>query len=182
MKWLFALAFVAPLPLLGRTTDDDPIVAEGRLPPAPPPVPAPPVPAPKQLVVSVRMLEGDPSGSPEAGLPTELSSPTIVLMENSPAYIGTGASYPVVRDDRSVDFAPIGMVVRMTPGVAKDGKISLDLTLEKTALEEDRDGTRIVAASTRTVGAKLTLGEAKKFPWGGADPRHWAEVTITVSQ
>ncbi len=182
MKWLLLLAFVAPLPLLGHAADDDPIIAEGRALPVPPkPVPPPPAP-PKQLLVHVRMLDGDPLGSPEAGLPTELSSPTIMMMENTPAFLGTGLSYPVVRDDRSVDFAPIGMVVRLTPGVAKDGQVSLDLTLEKTALEEDREGTRIVAASTRNLGAKLTLGEAKKFPWGGSDPRLWAEVTITVPQ
>jgi hypothetical protein len=162
MRWSIALVFTAAM-LVGS----QPTVGGDRPQPG------------KQLLFNVRVFEGDPLGSREAGTLKVLAEPRLVTLENRPFSFVSGGDIPVT-DGESVQFQPFGRMVEGKPGAVKDGKVRLDITLSNTTIgERTEDRIQLHSESTRTI-TTVRLGEVVKLRWGkgSTDKQTWAELSV----
>jgi polysaccharide export outer membrane protein len=134
----------------------------------------------KQFQVNVRVWQGDPLGSQEAGTRKVLSSPRLRILENEPFSIVVGGEVAVPDGPEKVQFVRVGRTIEGKSASAKDGRIHLDLTLTKTtAGERSGDRIRFHTESTRTIGT-FKLGEVARLWWGKntGDQQVWAELLV----
>jgi hypothetical protein len=161
MRWSSALAFTAAMLVGSRLTAGD-----GK-PPA------------KQLQINVRVFEGDPLGSREAGTLKVLAEPRLVTLENRPFSFVSGGEMAVTGGE-GVSFPRFGRLIEGKAGAVKDGKVRLDLTLSHTTVAERTEGrVQLHTESTRTITTAL-LGEVVKLRWGkgGTEKQAWAELSV----
>lgn len=162
MRWSIALVFAAAM-LVGS----QPTAGGDQPPPG------------KQLQFNVRVLEGDPLGSREAGTLKVLAEPRLVTLENRPFSFISGGELPIT-DGESVQYQPFGRMIEGKAGAVKDGKVRLDITLSNTTIgERTEDRIQLHRESTRTI-TTVRLGEVVKLRWGkgGAEKQTWAELSV----
>lgn len=159
MRWSIALAFGAAILVATQSK------AGGDEPPPS-----------KQLLFNVRVFEGDPLGSQEAGTLKILAEPRIVTLENCPFSFLSGGEI-VASDGEYVQF---GRRIEGKPGAVEDGKIRLDVTLSNTTVRErTEERVQLNTESMRTI-TTLKLGEVVKLRWrkGSPDKQAWAELSV----
>jgi hypothetical protein len=162
MRWSITLVLTAAM-LVGR----QPTAGGDQPPPG------------KQLQFNVRVLEGDPLGSREAGTLKVLAEPRLITLENRPFSFVSGGELPVT-DGESVQFQSFGRMIEGKPGAVKDGKVRLDITLSSTTIgERTKDRIQLHSESTRTI-TTVRLGEVVKLRWGkgGTEKQTWAELSV----
>jgi hypothetical protein len=162
MKWSINLAFVAAL--LGGSQST---LAGDK-------------PAPgKQLQVNLRVFEGDPLGSREAGTLKVTAEPRLVTSENRRFTFLDGGEIAVT-DGECVEFVQFGRMIEGRTGTVKDGKVRLDVTLSNTILgDRTEERIRTHTESMRTV-TSVRLGEVVKIRWGKgrANKQVWVELSV----
>jgi hypothetical protein len=164
MRWSITLAFAAAaaMPVGSQST------AGGEQPPPG-----------KQLLFNVRVFEGDPLGSREAGTLKVLAEPRLVTLENHPFSFASGGEIPV-RDGQAVQFHSFGRRIEGKPGAVKEGKLRLEITLSNTTIgERTENRIQLHTESTRTI-TTVRLGEVMKLRWGkgSADRQAWVELSV----
>jgi hypothetical protein len=162
MRWSIALAIAAVM-LVGRQS-----TAGGDQP-----LPA------KQLLVGLRVIEGDPLGNREAGTLKVLAEPRLIILESHSFSFDSGAQIPI-KDEESVQFHQLGRRIEGKVGPVKDGKVRLDISLSNTTLgNQTEDRIQLRSESTRTI-TTVRLGEVVKLRWGtgGAARQTWVEFSI----
>ena len=136
-------------------------------------------PSSKQLLFNVRVFEGDPLGSREAGTLKVSAEPRLVTHENRPFSFMSGGEI-AVNDGEGVQLVQVGRMIVGKPGAVKDGKVRLDITLSNTTFGQGNEGrTQLQTESTRTI-TTIRLGEVLKLRWdkGSADKQAWAELSV----
>jgi hypothetical protein len=133
----------------------------------------------KQLQFNVRVFEGDPLGSRQAGTLKVLAEPRLVTLENRPFSFVSGGEI-LIKDGEGVQFQTFGRTIEGKPGAVKDGKVRLEITLSNTTVgERTEDRIQLHSESTRTI-TTVRLGEVVKLRWGkgSADKQIWAELSV----
>jgi hypothetical protein len=132
----------------------------------------------KQLRFNLRLLEGDPLGSPEAGTVKVLTKPLLIACENQPFSFDCGTLVPVTHDG-GVQYVKTGQTVKGKPSAVKDGKIDLDVTFSNTTFKGNPEHFQLQTESTRTT-TSLRLGEMVKLRCGkgSADKQTWVELSV----
>jgi hypothetical protein len=138
------------------------------------------VPGPEQLQFNVRMYEGDPLGSVEAGTLKLLCDTRLVTLENRSASLVSGGELPVMRDAKKVEYVPFGRTVELRPSKVQDGKLHLDVLLVNTTVAGNtKERIELHSTSARTL-TTVKLGESVKLRWPGASAERqvWVEFTV----
>jgi|GEM_PF-4569417 len=132
-----------------------------------------------QLWFNLRVFEGDPLGSQEAGTLRFVAESHLVATESRPFTFASGGQHAVVSGD-GVEFVRIGRTIEATPGAVKDGQLRLDITLSNAAVgERSEERIQLHIESTRTV-TTVRLGEVMKLRWarGTAKKQAWVELSV----
>ncbi len=136
---------------------------------------------PKQLQFTVRIFEGDPLGSPQAGTLKVLADTRVTTIENRPMSVVSGQEILVPDVRKPVQ---LGRMLEVIPGLVKDGMLCLDMTLSSTTAGEKKNGrAQFHAQTTRTI-TTIKLGEVLKVRWGdgGAAKQSWVELSVDKVQ
>src|SRR4051794_28591007 len=105
---------------------------------------------PRQLMISVRLCEGDPLGSREAGTLKVLAEPKLITIENRPGSFVVGGHFAVPAGVGNVQYIPTGLRVETTAVILKDDKARLDVTLSfSEAQERTENHFQVQTQSTR---------------------------------
>ena len=132
-----------------------------------------------QLLVKLRVCQGDPLGSVAEGTLKVIAAPQVVTCEQRPfsLVVGGEVAVPEFHADKETVF--VGLQVDGKPGLAIDGKVPLDLTLANTTADRgDKDEPRFKTDKVRTF-MKLTLGETKRFRIRKEGDRDtWLEIAV----
>lgn len=135
----------------------------------------------RQLMFKVRVLEGDPLGSREAGTIKVLTEPTVVTTENRPFSLVAGGEVPFNDLEGSIQWIEKGLKMKGKPGIVEDGKVRLDLTLSHTVVEHRSDDRLQLSTTETRVISTVKLGEVSRFRVGKTDSKpdqqHWVEIT-----
>lgn len=134
----------------------------------------------KQLRISLRLLEGDPLGSVEAGTVEILSQPQIITLEKQEASMSNGQEILVPSDDGRGEVAQYGVKIAVKPGVVKDGKVRLDITASHSTLEsQSKERIEIRTDEARAI-TTVRLGKVVKVRMDRGDGKRqkWVEVTV----
>lgn len=135
----------------------------------------------RQIQFNLRVFQGDPLGSREAGTLKLLAEPCLVTREGYTCTFATGGEIAVPTATGGVELVTIGLQVEGKPGAVKHGKVYLDLTLSETARAENAgERLRFDTHSTRTI-TTVKLGETFKLRWGQgtAERQQWVELVVT---
>lgn len=162
MKWSLAIALAAAVLVGSQSTAGDAKHSPG-----------------KPLQVNLRVFQGDPLGSREAGTLKLLADPNLITLENRVFTFVSGGEIAVTEGEE-VQFVQIGRMIEGKPGAVKDGKVCLDLTLSNTTVgERTEERVQVHTESTRMIST-VRLGEVVKFRWrkGSADRQVWVELTV----
>jgi len=139
----------------------------------------------RQLMFHVRVLEGDPLGSREAGTIKLLAEPTMITTENRPFTLMTGGEVPFIAEG-DVEWVLKGLKMNGKPGIAKDGKVRLVLTLTHTVVEHQSEDLLQLSTTETRVISTVKLGEVTRFRFGKTDSKpdqqHWVEITPELVQ
>jgi hypothetical protein len=167
MRWFIGLALVGAMLVGSESTS-------GRDKPA----------SAKQIQFSLCIFEGDPLlGSREAGTLKVLAEPRVTTLENRPCTLISGGEIPV-REGAQVEYVEYGTKFQCKPGLVKDGKIRLDLTVSNVTVgEKTEKRIQLTTESTRTI-TTVRLGEVIKIRvgQGSADKQVWAELSVDEVQ
>ena len=120
MRRSIALVFVVAMIVGSQGT-----AAEEKAPPA------------IQFQFTVRIFEGDPLGSTQAGTIRGLADSRVITLENRPASVSFGQVISVPDVTNPVE---LGRMVEMIPSIIKDGKICLDIKLSNTTAGDKKNG------------------------------------------
>ena len=130
----------------------------------------------KQFLFKLRVYEGDPLGSVEAGTLKLLAEPTLVTLENGSITFAYGGGEPAIPAGfKDMKFDQMGRMIKGTPVAVKDGKIRLDITLSNTTVGKGTEKhIQLNTESTRTI-TTVKPGEVVKLRWGkgSADKQVW---------
>jgi RNA polymerase sigma factor (sigma-70 family) len=146
--------------------------------------PAPAVPkAPRQFRLRLRVFEGDPHGSREAGTLKVRAEPVLTVQEGRPFTFLDGGELAVPDGADKIQFVEFGRSLRGTvrPG-AKTGTVFLDVTLDDTTIPDQKgEVLRLNSEGTRTLGT-FKVGEVVKLhgPKGTAGRQVWAEFVADI--
>ena len=128
-----------------------------------------------QFVIDLRLLQGDPRGSPEKGTAEVLTQPSIRVAENQEGRVFVGQRVTVDGKGRDVGFS-----FRVVAVLAAGGKVRLRVTVEATEAVEN-PAYRMPAV--RTVVERTTFtreakpGEALRVRVGRRGPKEtWVEL------
>src|SRR6266705_3059258 len=99
MRWSIPLTFAAAMLVGGHSTAEGDKSSPG-----------------KQLRINVRVFEGDPLGSQEAGTLKVLSEPRLVTLENRPFSFFSGSEMVVPDGSKGVQFIEVGRMIKGKPG------------------------------------------------------------------
>jgi RNA polymerase sigma factor (sigma-70 family) len=137
--------------------------------------------APRQVQIRLRVWEGDPQGSREAGTLKILAQPTLGVLEGRPFSFLDGGEQAVPAGADKIQFVEFGHSIRGTarPG-EKPGTVFLDVTFENTTIpEQSVDILRVNSESTRMLGT-FKVGEVVKLdgPKSAAGRQLWAELVV----
>jgi hypothetical protein len=136
--------------------------------------------APKQLQFNLRVYEGDPLGSIDAGTLKQHCDTRLVTLENRPATLVAGGELPVTHDGTSVEHIPFGRTAELRPGKVHDGKVHLDIQLTNTTVAANtKEQTELRTESARTLRT-VKFGETVKLRWPGASAgkQVWVEFSV----
>lgn len=154
------------------------LVVLGCLPAA---APAADPPGERQLLIRMRLVEGDPRGSVDEGTQRVLAAPALVTLEGREATVQVGGEVPLADDPGApLVFAPVGVRAVLRPGQVDGDRVRLDVELSYSEAVEEREGRRAVRGETyRTVidarlGKRQTLGGQGRV--GGS--LRWLELTV----
>jgi hypothetical protein len=165
MKWLVASALAAMVFAGSRFTF-------GANEPAPE----------RQFLLHMRVSEGDPLGSREAGTLKVLAEPNVVALAGHPFSVLSGGEITITDHDGTKIPQFFGLKVEGKAGAVDDGKVRLDLTLSNTTVREQTEQrVQIHTESMRTI-ATVRLGEVVKFHWGKADSDRQAWMELSVEE
>jgi hypothetical protein len=131
----------------------------------------------KQLQFTVRIYDGDPLCSPQAGTLKVLADTRVTTLENRKMSVASGHEVFV---PEIMEHVQLGRLLEVLPGVVKDGRICLDITLSNTTAGEKNNGrAQFHAQTTRTI-TTIKLGEVLKVRWGdgGAEKQSWVELSL----
>jgi hypothetical protein len=135
---------------------------------------------PRQLQFNVRICEGDPLGSQQAGTLKVLADTRITTLENRPMKVVAGGEVPVLHDSGFVKYLETGRHMECVPGTVQGGGVQLDMTFsESTVATQTRDQTEINTMSKRRI-TSVKLGEVVKVRWPGgtAEKQAWIEMSV----
>jgi hypothetical protein len=166
--WILAVAAVV---LVGAGPKEKPA--------APPPGPAP-SPGEKQVWMDLRVWQGDPFGSRQAGTLKLLADPKLMTLDGAGAAVNCGGQQAVEADPGRVEFVPIGHIVKVLPRVQQDGRIRLRVTAEvSSVVEQSDDRLQVNTQSSWTVHTVRT-GEWVRMRFAQSKDGHpvWAEVRV----
>lgn len=141
--------------------------------------------SPLQIQFDVRILEGDPLGSIEAGSIRVVSRPTIRTLEKQEFGLTIGVAQPVpAGDEQFVDYGIeiTGKVKRVT-----ENTLLLDVALTDTRLDESAKQSEsrleLVTEGTRVIST-VKFSELMKYRIGKRndrqDQQRWAEFTARL--
>jgi hypothetical protein len=135
--------------------------------------------APKQLQFNVRMLQGDPLGSVEAGTVRVLADTRLVTLEKRLASLVSGSEIDVRRDGNTMETVQIGHVMEIRPGAAQGGKVRLDITLRYTSVAANHGERTDLHTQSHRVLTTVKVGELLKLRWPGAtaEKQVWVELS-----
>jgi Flp pilus assembly secretin CpaC len=142
-----------------------------------------PVAVKKQYQVDVRICEGDPDGSREAGTLKILASPRLVTLDGRPGDFNVGGELAALTPEGAVQFVEFGTAVSVLVRGVDDTWVHLDMKMEKTDRTDDPDPSvlRIAGQTARTVG-KFKLGEPVRMMLDKGDGKKlWCDVTVTAA-
>jgi hypothetical protein len=132
----------------------------------------PDVPSSKQVHVSVRVCQGDPKGSVEAGTMEVISRPTMSTIKDRPASVRAGQEFPVVRDG-NVEYVLRGFMVQVTPRSIDRRVVEVEVEFEDSSR---KDAPKLRAAMS---GRFLRGDPVRLFlPTPEGEPRMWAEIIV----
>jgi hypothetical protein len=133
----------------------------------------------QHLTYHIRILQGDPLGSKEAGTLKVLASAKVVNLINRPIHMATGADF-AVKNGSEVEHVPLGWIVALRTGTIHNDSVKLDITLAKTDVtKQEKEKQKLHTESTRSfVSAKF--GETMKVRWnhGKVDHQTWIELSV----
>jgi hypothetical protein len=133
----------------------------------------------KQLQFNLRLLEGDPLGSVEAGTVDILSQPQLITQEKQECSMFTGQE---ILAPAGAERVECGVKVRIQPGAIVGGKVRLDITASHSTLEsQSKDRIEIRTDETRAI-TTVRLGEVVKLRMdkGDAKRQKWVEVSVVA--
>jgi Flp pilus assembly secretin CpaC len=163
MRWSIVVAFAAALLFSSHSSAGGDKASSG-----------------KKFLFSLRVLEGDPLGSVEAGTLKILAEPNIVTLDGRSFSFRSGGELTVPDGPKAIEFVEFGRKIEGKPSAAKDGKIRLDITLSNTTIgKKSKDRIELNTESTRTI-TTVKRGEIVKLRWGKgkADKQTWAELSV----
>jgi hypothetical protein len=131
---------------------------------------------PKQVVVNVKLFQGDPSGSREAGTLKCLVDTRCVTLDGRPFTVVSGGETPIANAG-AVRMIPFGHKVIGTPRLAGAGTLQIKLQLENSTVQTVNKGFRRFTEAVETEGA-YQLGDPVKIQLGTADKQVWAELVF----
>jgi Flp pilus assembly secretin CpaC len=141
----------------------------------------PPVAVKDQFQFDMRICEGDPDGSREAGTLKVLANPTLVTLDNRTADFFVGGELAALSPEGAVQFVEFGTQVSVLARSVDDTWVHLDMKLEKTDRTDDPDPSvlKVAGHTSRTVG-KFKLGEPVRMLLDkGNGKKLWCDVTVT---
>src|SRR5437016_4879326 len=106
----------------------------------------------KQVMISVRLCEGDPLGSREEGTLKVQAEPRLITLDNQSCSFLRCGEMAIPDGPDNVQFLEHGLRVDCKPQVLKDGKIRLDIAVTNSKLETAEDGAPIInSENVRTI-------------------------------
>jgi type IV pilus assembly protein PilQ len=109
----------------------------------------------------------------EMGKTKVLSSPKILVIQNEKATINIGDKLPVPQTDaegnRTVEFEPTGIRLEVTPQVTNDGRVFMDILIEKSQRGDTvptTDGP-MFSINSRDAKTKVLVGDGETAVIGG---------------
>jgi hypothetical protein len=136
------------------------------------------VPAKKILFIGhVKIVQGDPKGSVEAGTVTCLQELECITMDRRPFSLRSGGKLGFLNAAGMPQEVPFGRSLSGTPYLTGDGTFKLDLCFEITTAEFLDIGISQSTAKTQTVG-KHRFGDCVKIQLGTGNNVTWAELVF----
>jgi hypothetical protein len=133
---------------------------------------------PKQVVVNVKLFQGDPLGSRKAGTLKCLADTRCITVDNRPFAIHSGGELAFKDAAGVVQQVPYGNTVSGTPHLSGDGTFKLDLRLQvMTAKVRGNNELNQSTAATQTAGTHR-FGDPVKIQIGDGDNQTWAELVF----
>lgn len=127
------------------------------------------------FIIDLRLLQGDPLGSPEKGTAEVLTQPSVHLLEMQEARTFTGQRVKV--DGERVD---VGNSFRVVAASAPGGKVRLRVTVESTDVvynPADRQPVVRTVVERTTFTREAKLGETLRVRVGRRGPKEtWVEL------
>ena len=133
----------------------------------------------KQLQFNLRVFEGDPLGSVEAGTVKVLAEPCLRAVEGHACRFNSGGEIPLF-DGRGIQYVPFGLHVETKAHLIQQGKVHVDITLSNvTVVKRDDEQIQTNSEATRVI-ATLKLGEVVKLRRGkgSASKQAWVELSV----
>jgi len=130
------------------------------------------------LQIDVKVWEGDPLGTREAGTLKLLAEPRLVTQQDRPVRFFSGGQYPLLQDGHQIVLLDIGDGVEISPGKVKDGKVYVDVSVTTTSKKTTLP---IQWESQQTrIGALAKLGEVVKsrLGTGSSTKQTWIEFSV----
>jgi type IV pilus assembly protein PilQ len=124
-------------------------------------------------IASTFSLDLQLSAMEEMGKTKVLSSPKILVIQNEKATINIGDKLPVPQTDaegnRTVEFEPTGIRLEVTPQVTNDGRVFMDILIEKSQRGDTvptTDGP-MFSINSRDAKTKVLVGDGETAVIGG---------------
>jgi type IV pilus assembly protein PilQ len=102
-----------------------------------------------------------------------LSNPKVLVIQNQEASINVGSQLPVPKTDaegnRTIEWKDVGIVLSVKPNVTGDGRVFMDLKIEKSAAGETVQTTEgeMFSIETRRASTKVLVGDGETSVIGG---------------
>lgn len=139
----------------------------------------------RQVLFHVRVLEGDPLGSREAGTIKVLAEPTIVTTENREFSVNMINGVTVINTDvEPIDSVETGLKIKGNPGKVVDGHFRLDLSVSYTTFDAQVENTTEFTTVGKRIIKTIKLSEMYRFRIGQKNShsteRVWMELSAEI--
>jgi type IV pilus secretin PilQ/predicted competence protein len=107
------------------------------------------------------------------GLTKVLSNPKVLVLQNKEASINIGRQLPVPKTDalgaKTVEWLPVGILLKVTPEITNDGKVIMQLAIEKSDVGETVPTTEgpMYSLTSNKAQTRIIIGDGETSVIGG---------------
>ena len=107
------------------------------------------------------------------GLTKILSNPKILVLQNKEATINIGRQLPMPKTDafggKTIDWLPVGILLKVTPEITNDGKVIMQVAIEKSDVGETVPTTegQMYSLTSNRAETRIIIGDGETSVIGG---------------